>query len=331
MGNNKQNRENGSRKTDNTPFKKELHERNLHRHGYDFSELQKCYPDISGFISKNRYGNESINFADPRAVRALNRALLKYYYDVTYWDIPENYLCPPIPGRADYIHYLADLLGACNNGNIPEGNKIKVLDIGVGANCIYPIIGNRVYGWNFTGSDIDPVSVASAKKIVEANENISRSIDIRVQIKPSAIFKGIIKQGEHFDITMCNPPFHASEDDAKAANDRKRINIGTNNENSTKLNFGGQSNELWTQGGEASFVRRMIDESSRIPDTCLWFSTLVSKKNTMEGVYKTLRRVKAVQIKTINMAQGQKISRVIAWSFFDKERQAAWVSERWSK
>jgi len=312
-----------------TPFKKELHNRNIHRNGYDFKQLVMSCPELGQYISKNRYGNESINFSDPHAVITLNRALLKHFYDISCWDIPENFLCPPIPGRADYIHYIADLLGSCNEGNIPKGKAISVLDIGVGANCIYPIIGNHEYGWKFTGTDIDPISVASAKKIVSSNASLSELVDIRIQIKQSAIFKGIIKTGERFDITMCNPPFHASEENAKAANDRKRTNLNSEDGEGSKLNFGGQSNELWTHGGEASFVRRMIDESSSFQDKCMWFSTLISKKNTIEGVYKTLRRVKAVQIKTINMAQGQKISRVIAWSFLDKERQKEWVNERW--
>jgi 23S rRNA (adenine1618-N6)-methyltransferase len=309
--------------------KKELHPRNIHRSSYDFKQLINCCPELAPFVSKNRWGNESVNFADPDAVKMLNRALLKLSYGITFWDIPKDYLCPPIPGRADYIHYIADLLGSCNEGKIPKGTSVAVLDVGVGANCIYPIIGTHEYGWRFTGSDIDSVSISSAQKIISSNPSLAGGIDIRLQKKATDLFKGIIKPGELFDITMCNPPFHASEENAQAANARKRNNLNTNDSSSTTLNFGGQSNELWTQGGEPSFVRRMIDESSRNQNSCLWFTTLISKKATMEGVYKTLKRVKALQVKTINMAQGQKTSRVIAWSFFDKERQKKWVSERW--
>jgi 23S rRNA (adenine1618-N6)-methyltransferase len=312
---------------DNTPFKKELHPRNLFRNGYDFKQLIESSPELASFVTKNRYGNESIKFADPNAVKALNRALLRHFYKIEYWDIPDGFLCPPIPGRADYIHYIADLLGACGGGIIPKGKSIRVLDIGTGANCIYPIIGTQEYGWRFTGTDIDPVSAASAKKIVSSNAVLSGLVEIRMQNKPTNIFKGVINSGEHFDMTMCNPPFHASEENAQAANERKRMNLNIDNPAETKLNFGGQSNELWTQGGEASFIRRMIEESSRIPETCLWFSTLISKKDTMLGVYKTLKRVKALQVKTINMAQGQKTSRVIAWSFLDREQQTDWIEK----
>jgi len=313
----------------NTPFKKALHPRNLHRAGYDFGQLIATTPALAPFVTKNRYGNLSVNFADPAALRMLNRALLRHFYDIEFWDIPEEYLCPPIPGRADYIHYIADLLALCNGGKVPHGSSVRALDTGVGANCVYPLIGTHAYGWHFTGSDIDPVSLASARRIVEANPRLSGLVDLRLQGKASDIFKGIVRGDEIFDVTICNPPFHDSPESALAANERKRTNLKT--ENDSKRNFGGMSNELWTHGGEASFVRRMIDESARLQSRVLWFSTLVSKKNTMEGVYKTLKRVKAVQVKTINMEQGQKTSRIIAWSFMDREGQSAWGAARWKR
>jgi 23S rRNA (adenine1618-N6)-methyltransferase len=39
---------------------------------------------------------------------------------------------PPIPGRADYIHQIADLLATCNKKVVPTGADIRILDIGVG-------------------------------------------------------------------------------------------------------------------------------------------------------------------------------------------------------
>jgi 23S rRNA (adenine1618-N6)-methyltransferase len=309
--------------------KKGLHPRNVNRFRYDFKQLINSSSELTSYVSKNRFGNESVDYDNPAAVRALNRALLKHFYGILYWDIPDNYLCPPIPGRADYIHYIADLLGSCNGGKIPQGKLISVLDIGVGANCIYPIIGTHEYGWHFTGTEIDTVSMTSANKIVNSNSSLAGLIDLRLQKNASDIFKGIIKSDDYFDITICNPPFHASQENAQAATLRKRSNINLKNKNGAALNFGGQSNELWTHGGEESFVRRMIDESSRIPDKCLWFTTLISKKNTMAGVYKTLKRVKAIDVRTINMAQGQKTSRIAAWSFLNKDQQKKWITERW--
>ena len=141
----------------NEPFKEkpQLHPRNKHRGRYDFEKLTESNPELAPYVKLNPHNDLSIDFFNPDAVKMLNKALLKQYYDIANWDIPSHYLCPPIPGRADYIHHIADLLGSCNKGNIPSGNKIKCLDIGVGANCIYPLIGNKEYGWSFIGCDID--------------------------------------------------------------------------------------------------------------------------------------------------------------------------------
>ncbi len=67
----------------------------------------------------------------------LNKALLAAHYDIEYWDIPDTYLCPPIPGRADYVHRVAELLDVEVKGKYVH-HKVRALDVGVGANCIYP-------------------------------------------------------------------------------------------------------------------------------------------------------------------------------------------------
>ena len=85
-------------------------------------------PDLAGFVSPNKYGDDSVDFFNPDAVKILNRALLKHHYGIENWEIPEGYLCPPIPGRADYLHHIADVLSLRNEGNIPTGNKIKCLE-----------------------------------------------------------------------------------------------------------------------------------------------------------------------------------------------------------
>ncbi|MEO6686716.1 MAG: 23S rRNA (adenine(1618)-N(6))-methyltransferase RlmF [Dyadobacter sp.] len=311
--------------------KTNLHERNLHRERYDFRELINSNRELSKFVFVNPFGDESIDFANPDAVKALNRALLKYFYGISFWDIPDGYLCPPIPGRADYIHYIADLLASVNGGEFPVGKNVKVLDIGVGANCVYPIVGHREYGWSFTGSDIDSVSVDSARQIIDKNPSLEGAIDIRLQITPQNIFKGIIHPEEFFDVTICNPPFHASMAEAQAGTKRKLINLGLAKGPKAILNFGGQNAELWVEGGEEVFVKQMIRESAEIPSKCLWFTSLISKKTTLPGVYAELKKVNALNVKTVEMAQGQKVSRFVAWTFLDNDMQKKWAKERFQK
>ncbi|GHZ50174.1 hypothetical protein VCSRO8_3361 [Vibrio cholerae] len=156
-----------------------LHPRNRHRGQYDFPALIKVVPELQSHVMKNPKGQWTINFADPIAVKLLNKALLALHYGVTYWDIPEGFLCPPIPGRADYIHRVADLLLKDNPKLNPS--QVTALDIGVGANCIYPIVGVTEYGWSWVGSDVDPVSIQQASLIVQSNSKLQGHIECRLQ------------------------------------------------------------------------------------------------------------------------------------------------------
>jgi len=304
--------------------KQNLHPRNLHRSRYDFKALIGSNPQLGPFVAVNQYRNESIDFANPAAVKALNKAILKHFYKINDWDIPAGYLCPPIPGRADYIHYLADLL-AGDTAKLPKGANIVGLDIGVGANCVYPIIGHQSYGWRFVGSDIDKKAIASAQRIVDLNTTLKPFIECRLQQDTSHIFKGIVESSDRFDFTMCNPPFHASLAEATAGTKRKLTNLGLNKKaQKVDLNFGGQQSELWCVGGEKTFISKMIEQSVEMGGQCLWFTSLVSKSATLPVLYQVLKRVKAVEVKTIEMSQGQKQSRFIAWTFLSAEQQQAW-------
>ena len=315
---------------DSASDKESLHPRNRHRGRYDFPQLVQSSPELGPFVAVNAHGDASIDFANPDAVKALNRALLKQFYGIQIWDIPPGYLAPPIPGRADYVHYLADLLGSMNEGAVPTGKRIRVLDVGVGANCIYPIIGHREYGWRFIGTDVDPVAIRVAKQIVASNSGLAGAVELRLQPASTNIFIGITKPKEVFDLTMCNPPFHGSQAEAEASTRRKEHNLGTSKGSKPTPNFGGQPGELWYPGGEATFLWRMAEESALMRETCLWFTALISKKETLPGLYKSLQKLGAADVRTITMTQGQKISRIVAWTYLDAEQQRAWREKRWA-
>ena len=308
--------------------KSELHLRNKHRSRYDFEQLINSCPDLKSFVSINKFNIQTIDFTNSLAVKTLNQALLKQFYNIEYWDIPKNYLCPPIPGRVDYIHYIADLLGSSNGGVIPKGKSVNVLDIGTGANCIYPLLGHQEYGWHFVGSDSDTLAVKVANQIVSSN-SLSNTIECRHQTNSSFIFKGIVKPQEIFDITICNPPFHSSPEEAQAGSERKWNNLGYKKTTKPTLNFGGQLSELWCKGGEVAFISKMVEESSQMKDQSLWFTALVSKSTSLPAIYYALKKAEAVSIKTINMTQGNKISRMIAWTFLSDVQHIQWSLKRW--
>lgn len=307
-----------------------LHPRNRFRLGYDFSRLIRVCPELAGFVRPNPYGKASIDFANPAAVKALNRALLVEAYGIKGWELPEPYLCPPIPGRADHLHHLADLLSRSNGGTLPPG--IRALDIGVGANAIYPLLGQGEYGWHFVGSDIDAGALAVAERFRQANPGLRNALELRLQPRPELLFRGVIREGERFDLSLCNPPFHASAAAAREGTQRKLRNLGMaqDSQRGPRLNFGGQAAELWCPGGEEGFIVRMIEESLSFRNQCFWFTTLVSKSATLPALHRALGRVRALERHTLEMAQGQKRSRILAWTFLDAEAREAWRQARWT-
>lgn len=278
-----------------------MHPRNKHQGQYDLQKLSAIHPGLKKFVFKNQYGNETVDFSDAKAVRSLNLALLKSWYNLKYWDIPEKFLCPPIPGRADYIHYVADLF------KNPQG--LRVLDIGTGANLIYPLIGYSEYGWQMTGSDINSEALKVAGTIIKEN---SLPVELRLQEKRDKIFEGIIKDAEKFDLTICNPPFHSSPEEAMAGTERKWRNLGKGQKKD--LNFSGSKDELWCEGGEKEFIQKMIKESEQFRDNVQYFSTLVSKEKNLVSLESMLKKIKA-DYKITSYGHGNKQTRILIWTF----------------
>ena len=308
---------------------KKFHPRSKHLDKYDFTALIEVYPDLASFVVKNKVGKESINFFKPESVKALNKALLLHHYKIKDWNLPEGYLCPPIPSRADYLHHVADLLAQSNKGKIPRGKNVLCLDVGVGANCIYPLVGNKIYNWNFIASDIETTSIKIAQQNINYNPDLKNRIELRLQKNKQHIFEGVIQNGEFIDVTICNPPFHASAKEAEAGSVRKLQNLKKGKVNKADLNFGGKNNELWCEGGESAFVYQMIIESKAFANSCFWFTTLISKEKNLKTAYLNLEKVGAKEVKTINMQHGNKTSRILVWTFLSKDLQQKWAAFKW--
>ncbi|MCH8617857.1 23S rRNA (adenine(1618)-N(6))-methyltransferase RlmF [Undibacterium sp. TS12] len=310
-----------------------MHPRNRHQGHYDFAALIKIEPALGKLLTDNPMGQTSMDFSNPLSVKLLNKALLHSCYGIHGWDLPAHNLCPPVPGRADYLHYLADLLATGNMGRIPTGENVHALDIGTGASCIYPLIGSSEYGWRFTATDINTDSLGNARQILAHNPELEKRIDLRLQEQADSIFNHIIASDDWFDVSLCNPPFHRSAAEARAGSLRKWENLGKttrDQQGQPVLNFSGRDAELWCKGGELAFIQNMIRESAGIPTKILWFSSLVSKSSNMPGILDTLKQVKVCSHKTIIMSQGNKESRLIAWTFLNPAQHTAWAKLRWS-
>jgi 23S rRNA (adenine1618-N6)-methyltransferase len=308
--------------------KSELHPKNKHHGDYNFEKLTESNPELNEYVHKAKSGRLSIPFHDPQAVKSLNKALLYYFYDLQYWDIPDGYLCPGVPGRAEYVHYIADLLFVTNNKKSVNADNIKGIDIGTGSSCIYPIIAAVDYKWSMVGTDIDEAAIQSAKKIVSSNESLKSKIDIVLQEDTKSIFRNILGADNYFDFTMCNPPFFSSKEEALAASERKNTNLNPNPSKS-KSNFGGTASELWCDGGEYVFVRKMIHESKSFAQSSYWFTSLVSNIKHLDPLRSELEKLKCEEIRVIDIMLGNKKTRILCWSFLNQKQKTAWRNLRW--
>jgi 23S rRNA (adenine1618-N6)-methyltransferase len=281
---------------------KGLHPKNKFNKGYDFDVLIVENPLLKEFVLENKFGSISIDFSNPNAVKELNKALLFSYDKLNLWNFSDENLCPPIPGRLDYILHLSDLLS--------EEKDIKILDIGTGATCIYPLLGVAEFNWNFIATDIDLDSLDSAQDIIDDN-TLDANIKLRQQFDEQQILKGILEEDDFFSATMCNPPFYKSAEEARGANRRKSRNLGNN----AVRNFSGNNNELWYKGGEKVFLHNYLYESSLFSNKSKWFTSLVSKKENVESLQNSAKKLGAEEFKVINMNQGNKVTRIVCWRF----------------
>lgn len=288
--------------------KDKLHPRTFHNKPYNFQELILRVPELKQFMVKNREEVDTVQFADPKAVYLLNKALLLHFYNLDFWDIPNQNLVPPIPGRADYIHYLADLL------KVDNSDRITVLDIGTGASLVYPLIGSSVYNWNFVATDIEQKSIEIAQEIIDKNPHLGSKITLRLQSDKKQILSGIITKDDYFDAVMCNPPFFKSKKEAETQTIRKLKGLDKRKTPKLINNFSGESNELWYNGGELSFVLNYIKESILFKTQVDWFTSLISNEDNLKPLHIELKKT-AKEFKVIDMAQGNKKSRILAWRF----------------
>ncbi len=286
-----------------------LHPRNRHRYGYDFEHLIQKYPTLKNYVAKNKYGKMSLNFFNPDAVKALNKILLLEYYNLTYWNIPDGYLCPAIPGRAEYIHRVAELIDP------NKSTAVICLDIGTGANLVYPIIATHEYSWRFIATDIDQTALQHAKQIIEKNERLQGKISLRHQTEPQYIFANVIMPSDKIDLVICNPPFYESATQANQATRRKVNNLTGKRHMHPVKNFQGKTNELFCEGGEKQFVNRIVSESRMYQGQIQWFSTLISKTSILNSVKSHLAKQFPQDVKIIDISLGNKKSRVLAWKY----------------
>lgn len=304
----------------------QLHPANPYGKPYDFPALVQTHPDLARFLRPHPQGGDTLDYNDAEAVRHLNEALMRHHQGLTKWCVPPGHLCPAIPGRIDYLCHLADLLR--RDLHSQPARSIRILDIGTGATCVYPLLAATQFGWSGVGTESDIDAHTWAKKQIDAHPRWADTLECRLQPNPEHIFSGVTKPDERFSASICNPPFYPSLEDAqKHVRSGKEIKkapkeaLKSNSPVRPQSSFGGTGHELWCKGGEIGFVQRMIQESQVRPDLCVWFTTLVARQGNLAPLEKALRKASVHDWCILPLFAGQKQSRVLAWSFLSPEER----------
>ena len=287
----------------------------------DFFVLGKRQPCFRPFVEQSSVSRWHVNFKSWEVTRALNRALLIDGYGLVSWDIPKGHLCPPVANRANYIHWLEDLLQLSRPSGGPniEYEGVRGIDIGIGSNCVFPLLGAATNRWSFVGIDVTDVALKWADKNRLDNPILATQIQVR-DARNSASIRDqntstlfCTHAREQFTFCMCNPPFFETMKHTKQ-------NPGTN--------FGGTHTEMCCSGGEEAFTRRIYDDSLMSRDRVYWYTTMCGKKETMRKLRRLLDMAKVPAIRTAQFLQGKTVRWGVAWSFSPQARQTSIVPLR---
>ena len=290
-----------------------MHAQNPYAERYDLKRLANAHSPLQEHIVLNPSGQQTIDFTVSDAVYELNKAMLLADYKLGDYHLPKGYLIPPVPGRLEYLLHLRDFIS--EKFKVDKAAQLRGLDIGAGANGIYCILGVQHFNWSMIGAESDAVAVKTACENMLLTNALKDKIEIRHQENKSFLFKNIIQPKELFDFSVCNPPFHSSKNEALKGSLKKQSNLGSPSDRNTHLlNFEGQANELWCNGGEALFIKRLIKESLGFKSQVKVFSSLVSKADSLAAIEKQLKKAKANH-QIIPMDLGNKKSRIVVWWF----------------
>ena len=295
-----------------------MHPKNPYCNRYDIQRFIKRYPLLEEYIILNPSDEETIDFSSSKGVYALNKAMLLSDFRLEDYFLPKGYLIPPVPGRLDYLLYLRDFIS--KKFNINQNRQLSGLDIGCGANGIYCILGSQYFNWKMEGIDSNEKAIEIVSNNIKNTKELQKNVKIRFQENKSFLFKNIIQPYKKFDFVVCNPPFHSSKEEAIKGSIRKINNIGEDsfNKSELSLNFEGQANELWCNGGEILFIKRLIKESVACKDQIKVFSSIVSKSDSLPKIEKQLKKNKA-DFNIINTTIGNKKNRYLIWWFESKK------------
>ncbi|KAI7865724.1 hypothetical protein BDF14DRAFT_1875519 [Spinellus fusiger] len=214
----------------------------------------------------------------------------------------------PEATRLNYILWLQDLV----EETLPEDSgNVMGMDIGVGASCIYPLLGCRNdSSWSFIATDINKTSLECAQKNVQRN-HLQHRIELIHNDDPNTIFLwDKIPPDIKFSFCMSNPPFYASQEEIMENASNKLLK--------PSATCMGTMDEMVTHGGEYGFIGRMIEESLQCKTRIMWFTSMIGQKKTLQPIVKKLKQCSISNYVISELNQGKTRRWTVAWSFHTK-------------
>jgi len=288
-------------------FDSRMHPRNRYfRRKPDFAALAAQFADFAAIVVTDSRGRVHVDWKDPACSVALTRALLRADYGLK-WELPRGFLCPPVPQRVNYVHWIEDLLAGTIETAIKSAHAVRIpdeatgLDVGVGASAIYPLLALSLHpNWKMIGTDINEEALRSARANVESN-GLQAKIRLELVGSDSVLLETVRKQSDVIDFCMCNPPFFAAEEDARKASHYRSCDA--------------KVQELVTPGGEQAFVSRMIADSQVLRHRVRWYTTMVGHKSSLTAAMAEIKSCGASLVRSTTFFQGKTIRWAVAWSF----------------
>ncbi|GJQ09286.1 hypothetical protein GpartN1_g1077.t1 [Galdieria partita] len=254
----------------------------------DFEKLAQLDDELSKYYRRGR-----LDFRKERVCISLTRAIFLHEFGLQ-WSIPPGHLCPAIPSRLEYLCWIEALLKYENILQPP----IRGLDIGTGANCVYPLLGAKLLGFHFIATEVDEESYQGALKNVLDN-NLSSQVEVR-KVSQGQILRGIVKGTDSFHFAMCNPPFFSDMSEASVHPFRVKT---------------GDERQMVTSGGEVSFIAQMAEESVEFSQNIRWFTSLVGRKKDLGILQRYIQENITTEVRRTCLKQGRTSRWIIAWSF----------------
>jgi 23S rRNA A1618 N6-methylase RlmF len=285
----------------------------------NFEELARHYPAFQTAWSETRQRQKESHGSFSSCITqeftiALTRALLQAQFQLQLPYLESHHLCPPVPNRFFYVHWIHSSLLTMNE------RTGWGMDIGTGATCIYPLLATRCLDCNMLATDIDAQALSLAKRNVEANQ-MDDKIHL-LQVPPShsqdpsrrppggPLQRGLAAWGrpqQRFDFVMTNPPFYDPNDNSmehvapRAGDGRDRTAMTVSEGN--------------YPGGEIGFVTELLADSLRARQSSKWFSSMLGKKTSFIKLQKlVVHMLGPAHVVATEYGPGQYTRWFLAWT-----------------